>query len=47
MRRVMLDAAFAKVEACGINRVLDAVLFVVVDADEGGGFGDDGRRSVG
>ena len=48
MRRVMLDAAFAKVAACGINRVPDAVLFVVVDADEGGGFGDDGETgSVG
>lgn len=37
----------AEIAACGINRVPDAVLFVVVDADEGGGFGDDGWWSMG
>ena len=47
MRRVMLDAAFAEVAACGVNRMPDAVFFVVVDADEGGGLGDDGRLGVG
>jgi hypothetical protein len=31
----MLDAAFAKIAACGINGVPDAVTLVVVDADEG------------
>jgi hypothetical protein len=46
MRRVMLNAAFAEVAASGINRVPDTVLFVVVDADEGGGFGDDGGCSA-
>jgi hypothetical protein len=43
----MLNTAFAEVAACGSNSVPDAVLFVVVDADEGGSFGDDGWRSVG
>jgi hypothetical protein len=43
----MLDTAFAQVAACGIDRVPDAVLFVVVDADEGGGFGDDECWCVG
>jgi hypothetical protein len=47
MRRVMLDAALAEVAGCGVNRVINAVLFVVVDTDEGGGFGDDGRRCMG
>jgi hypothetical protein len=29
------------------SSVINAVLFVVVDTDEGGGFGDDGRRCMG
>lgn len=41
----MLDAAFAEVAACCVNGMPDAVFFVIVDADEGGGFGeDDGWR---
>ena len=31
----------------GINSMVNAVLFVVVDADKGGGLGDDGRQYVG
>lgn len=37
----------AQIAACGIDGVPDAVTLVVVDADEGGGFGDDGWWSVG
>ena len=47
MRRVMLDASLAEVAACGIDGLVNAVLFVVIDADEGGGFGDDGRWCMG
>lgn len=47
MRGVMLDASFAEVAACVIDSVPDAVLSVAVDADEGGGFGDDGGWCVG
>ena len=43
MRRVMLYAALAEVAACGINGMINAVLLVIVDADEGDGFSDDGR----
>jgi hypothetical protein len=39
---VMLNTAFAEIAGSGIDRVPDAVLFVAVDADEGGGFGDYG-----
>lgn len=47
MRGVMFDAALAEVAACCIDSMPDTVLFAVVDADEGGSFGDDGWRSVG
>jgi|GEM_PF-2694845 len=43
----MLNAALAEIAACGINGMVNAVLFVVVDADEGSGFGDDGWWYVG
>ncbi len=43
----MLDTSLAEFAACGINSMVNAVLFVVVDADEGGGFGDDGWWCVG
>ena len=37
----------AQVTASSVDRMPDAVSFVVVDADEGGSFGDDGRWSIG
>jgi hypothetical protein len=43
----MLNAAFAEVAVCGVNRVINAVLFVVIDADESGDFSDDGWRCMG
>jgi hypothetical protein len=39
---MMFDAAFTEVGSGSINGVPDAVFFVVVNADEGGGFGADG-----
>jgi hypothetical protein len=29
--------------ACGVNGMINAVLFVIVDTNEGGGFGEDER----
>lgn len=46
VRGVMFDASFAQITACGIDGVIDAVFFVVVDADEAGSFGEDGGRCV-
>lgn len=43
----MLDAAFAQVTASSVDGMPDTVLLVVVDANEGGGFGDDGLCCMG
>lgn len=40
-RRMMLDAAFAEISTRRVDRFVESVTLVIVDADEGGRLRDD------